>query len=182
MHVSLDGFASGPNGEMDWIVINDEVFDYGSKHITATNTALYGRKTFEMMEAYWPTAADQLNASKHDIEHSAWYASARKVVLSNTLDAGDFENTTVIGADFVSVLKKLKNEVSGDILLFGSPTAAHSLLSVRLIDASWINVSPVLIGKGVPAFAAIKDRMKMKLVDTHVFECGVVSLRHEVVR
>lgn len=182
MHVSLDGFASGPNGEMDWIVVDNEIFDYGARRITATNTALYGRKTFEMMEDYWHTAADQPNASKHDIEHAAWYKSAKKVVLSNTIRAEHFENTQVIAeGDFVAALKELKANTCGDILLFGSPTTAHSLLAEGLIDESWINVSPVLIGKGVPAFNAIKDQMKLKLLDTHVFSSGVVCLSHVVI-
>lgn len=182
MHVSLDGYASGPNGEMDWIVVDDEIFDYGAQRITATNTALYGRKTFEMMEGYWHTAADQPNASKHDLEHATWYKSAKKVVLSNTLNVEDFEDTQVIRReDFVSDLRELKQNTVGDILLFGSPTTAHSLLAEGLIDESWINVSPVLIGKGVPAFDAIKDSMKLKLLGTHVFSSGVVCLSHEVV-
>ncbi len=182
MHVSLDGFASGPNGEMDWIVVDDEIFDYGARRITATNTALYGRKTFEMMEGYWHTAADQPNASKHDTEHAAWYRSAKKVVLSNTLNAENFENTEVIREiDFVSALRELKENTVGDILLFGSPTTAHSLLAEDLIDESWINVSPVLIGKGVPAFNSIEERMKLKLLDSHVFSAGVVCLSHEVI-
>ena len=180
MHVSLDGYASGPNGEMDWIVIDQEIFDYGAQRILSTNTALYGRKTFEMMEGYWPTAADKPNASKHDKEHSAWYKTAKKVVLSTTLDALDFENTTVIGADFISAINELKRNTVGDILLFGSPTAAHSLLAEGLIDESWINVSPVLIGKGVPAFANITDKIKLELLATHVFRSGVICLTHSL--
>jgi dihydrofolate reductase len=181
MHVSLDGYASGPNGEMDWIVIDQEIFDFGAQRILSTNTALYGRKTFEMMEGYWPTAADKPNASKHDIEHSAWYKTAKKVVLSKTLDASDFENTTVIGADFVSAIKELKQNTVGDILLFGSPTTAHSLLAEDLIDESLVNVSPVVIGKGVPAFAGFTDKIKLELIATHVFESGVVCLSHRLV-
>jgi len=182
MHVSLDGYASGPNGEMDWIVVNDEIFDYGAQRINTTQTALYGRKTFEMMEGYWHTAANQPNASKHDIEHAAWYKSAKKVVLSNTLDAADFENTQVIReVDFVGALIELKENTTGDILLFGSPTTAHSLLAEGLIDETWINVNPVLIGKGVPVFNAIKERMELKLLGAHVFSSGVICLSHEVV-
>ena len=73
VHTSLDGFVAGPQGEMDWITVNDEIF-YFVTHLTdETDMALYGRVTYEMMEGYWPTAGDQPNASKHDIEHSKWY-------------------------------------------------------------------------------------------------------------
>ena len=57
MHISLDGFVAGPNGEMNWVKINDEIFNHVEKRISVTDTAMYGRVTFGMMEAYWPTAA-----------------------------------------------------------------------------------------------------------------------------
>jgi dihydrofolate reductase len=70
MHTSLDGFVAGPNGEMDWISVDDEMFEYAGQRTREADTALYGRITWQMMESYWPTAADQPAASKHDIEHS----------------------------------------------------------------------------------------------------------------
>jgi dihydrofolate reductase len=96
MHISLDGFVAGPKGEMNWIKINEEIFDYVGKRIQKGDTALYGRKTYGMMEAYWPTAGKQPNATKHDIEHSKWYADIHKVVLSKTLEGKDLPNTTII--------------------------------------------------------------------------------------
>lgn len=180
MHTSLDGFAAGPNGEMDWIHVDDDIFDFGEQRITKTNTALYGRVTFELMESYWPTAAEQPGASKHDKVHSAWYKTARKVVLSNTLT--NVTNATVIGKDFAAGVRKVKEETKGEILLFGSPTAAHALLAEDLIDESWLFVNPVLLGKGIPAFADIKHRQALKLLKTHVFGSGVVCLHHEMKR
>jgi len=179
MHVSLDGFAACKNGEMDWIHVDQEIFDYGAERITKTNTALYGRVTFQMMEGYWPTAADQPGATKHDIEHAAWYKTARKVVLSNTLTD---TNATVIGKDLPAAISKLKSETTGDILLFGSPSAAHSLLSENLIDESWIFVNPVLLGEGIPVYEGVKEKLSLKLLKTHVFSSGVVCLQHEVLR
>lgn len=54
MHVSLDGFVAGPNGEMDWIKVDDEIFDYAGRRYNKSDTALYGRVTYQMMEGYWP--------------------------------------------------------------------------------------------------------------------------------
>src|SRR4051812_21258943 len=96
MHLSLAGFAAGPNGEMDWIKVDEELFDYIGVRISEGDTALYGRKTFQMMEAYWPTAGDKPGADKHDREHSAWYKGIQKIVLSRTLNQADLTNTTVI--------------------------------------------------------------------------------------
>jgi len=183
MHTSLDGFAAGLQGEMRWITVNQEIFDFVEERIAQTNTALYGRVTFEMMESYWPTAADKPDASKHDKVHAAWYKDARKVVLSNTLDQSAFNNTTVIGGDnYAAAVRKIKEETTGDILLFGSPTAAHALLADSLIDECWIFVNPVLLGEGKPVFKGIKAQQSLKLVNTHVFSSGVVCLQHEFKR
>jgi dihydrofolate reductase len=85
MHTSLDGFVGGPNGEMDWIDVDDEMFEYAGQRTREADTALYGRVTYQMMESYWPTAGDQPTATKHDIEHSKWYNSVAKVVVSRTM-------------------------------------------------------------------------------------------------
>lgn len=182
MHSSLDGFAAGAKREMNWIHVDQEIFDYVEERIAKTNTALYGRATFQMMESYWPTAADQPGASKHDKVHAAWYKTAHKVVLSNTLNEATFTNTTVIGDDYATALRKLKQEKTGEILLFGSPTTAHALLAENLIDECWLFVNPVLLGDGVPAFKGIKERQPLKLVKAHVFSSGVVCLHHELQR
>ena len=182
MHASLDGFAAGPNGEMRWIHVDEEIFDFVGDRVAQTNTALYGRVTFEMMDSYWPTAGDAPNASKHDKEHSAWYKSAHKVVLSNTLDQTQLTNTTVIGGDYAAGINKVKAATTGDILLFGSPTAAHSLLAENLIDECWLFVNPVLLGEGIPVFKNIKEKLPLKLVKSHTFSSGVVCLQHEVER
>lgn len=183
MHVSLDGFAAGTKGEMNWIHVDQEIFDFGAEKIMKTNTALYGRVTFEMMESYWPTAAEQPGASKHDREHAAWYKIAKKVVLSNTLNEATFTNTTVIGGkDYAVALQKLKKDTPGEILLFGSPATAHALLAENLIDECWLFVNPVLLGTGIPVFSGIKEKQPLKLLKTHVFSSGVVCLYHELQR
>jgi dihydrofolate reductase len=182
MHASLDGFAAGTKGEMNWIRVDQEIFDYVEERIAKTNTALYGRVTFRMMESYWPTAGDEPDASKHDKVHAAWYKSAHKVVLSNTLDQATLTNTTVIGKDYATAIPRLRKETTGDILLFGSPTAAHTLLAENLIDECWLFINPILLGDGMPVFKDIKERQPLKLLKTHVFSSGVVCLQHELQR
>ncbi len=91
-------------------------------------------------------------------------------------------NTTVIGKDYVTALRKLKEETSGDILLFGSPTTAHSLQAEDLIDGYWLFVNPVVLGEGIPAFKNVKDKQALKLLSSQVFSSGVVCLEHEVQR
>ena len=182
MHVSLDGFVAGPNGEMDWITVDDEIFDYAGDRTNHADTALYGRVTYEMMDSYWPTAADQPNASKHDIEHSTWYNKVTKVVISKTMKDEKRPNTKFISDNLSNEINKLKQDNGKDILMFGSPSAGHSLMEHNLIDDYWLFINPVFLGEGIPLFKDIKERRKLKLIKNHVFTSGVVCLHYEIAR
>ena len=182
MHISLDGFVAGPNGEMNWIKVDEEIFDYVGERISATDTALYGRVTYEMMQNYWPTAGDEPGASKHDIEHSKWYNKAHKVVLSKTMKDADLKNTTIISDNLSDRTNEIKQQPGKDILLFGSPTATHSLIQLNLIDGYWLFVNPIILGQGIPLFADIKDKVKLKLLTTRQFTSGVTELNYTVDR
>lgn len=133
-----------------------------------------------MMESYWPTAAQQPGAGKHERQHAEWYKNAHKVVLSNTLNEAEFTNTTVIGKGYATAIRKLKENTTGEILLFGSPTTAHSLLAEGLIDECWLFINPVLLGSGIPVFKDVKQEQSLKLLKTHVFETGVICVQHEI--
>jgi len=176
MHISLDGFAAGVNGEMDWIHVDEEIFDHGAERIYATDTALYGRKTYQMMEGYWPTAADQPNATKHDLEHAQWYKKAKKVVLSKTMAENHSSNTDVIRENLTDEVDKLKKSTEKEILLFGSPGAGHSLMAENLIDNYWFNINPVTLGSGIPVFKNISARNNLSLASSKIFSSGVACL------
>ena len=182
MHISLDGFVAGPNGEMDWIKVDEEIFDYGALRITKSDMALYGRVTYEMMQSYWPTAGDQPEASKHDIEHSKWYNTIHKVVLSKTMAGAAATDITIISDNLSDRLHEIKQKPGDDILLFGSPTATHSLIELDLIDGYWLFVNPIILGKGIPLFVNIKDKINLKLLNTHTFTSGVTELNYIVDR
>lgn len=185
MHISLDGFVAGPNGEMSWIKAEQEIFDYVEKRISEGDTALYGRVTYQMMENYWPKAGEQPNATKHAIEHSRWYNNVHKVVLSKTMKETGLTNTKIISdnlSDRINEIKQSRNGGSKDILLFGSPTATHSLIQLNLIDGYWLFVNPIILGQGIPLFVDIKDKIKLKLLTTRQFTCGVTELNYTVDR
>ena len=184
MHISLDGFVAGPNGEMDWIKVDEEIFDYIGKRISEGDTALYGRVTYQMMEGYWPTAGEQPGASKHDIEHSKWYKNVQKVVLSKTMKDADLPNTKIISDNIAGRINEIKQSasVSEEILLFGSPTATHSLMQLNLIDGYWLFVNPIILGRGIPLFAGIKDKINLQLLATRQFTSGVTELNYMVER
>jgi len=182
MHISLDGFVAGPNGELDWAKVDEEIFDHVGNRISKGDTALYGRVTYQLMESYWPTAADKPNASKHDIEHSKWYSKVHKVVLSKTMKDAKLTNTTIISDNLSHRINEIKQQGDSEILLFGSPTATHSLIQLNLIDGYWLFVNPIILGQGIPLFVDIKDKIKLKLLTTRQFTSGVTELNYTVDR
>ena len=179
MHTSLDGFVAGPKGELDWININEEIFDFVATMTDKADTALYGRVTYEMMQSYWPTAGQKPNASKHDKEHSEWYSKVSKVVLSKTMSEKGLKNTTVISDKLADNIDRIKNLDGKNILIFGSPTASHSLLSLGLVDEFWVFVNPVLVGQGIPLFKGVTETIPLTLLETKIFSCGVIALHYE---
>ena len=185
MHISLDGFVAGPNGELSWAKVDEEIFDHVGKRISKGDTALYGRVTYQLMESYWPTAADKPTATRHDIEHSKWYSKVHKVVLSKTMKGADLPNTTIISDNLSDTINEIKQQGDKEILLFGSPTATHSLIQLNLIDGYWLFVNPIILGQGIPLFADInpdsyRDKINLKLLTTRQFSSGVTELNYTV--
>ena len=181
MHVSLDGFVAGPNGEMNWIKVDEEIFDFVANRISEGDTALYGRVTYEMMEGYWPNAGKQPNASKHDIEHSQWYGKTHKIVLSRTMNKEGLNNTTIISSDLVNNINAIKTqEGAAEILLFGSPSATHALMAENLIDGYWLFVNPIILGEGIPLFKNIRQKTNLQMMSTRRFTSGVTELNYLV--
>lgn len=179
MHMSVDGFAAGPHGEMDWIHVDDEIFDYAGDQTDNADTALYGRITWQMMDSYWPAAGDKPGATKHDVRHSTWYNSVEKVVLSRTMKDSRAQNTKFVDDNIGEEINKLKQKKGKNIIMFGSPGAVHSLLNENLVDELWIFINPILLGKGISFLTGVKDKLKLKLVSSHSFSSGVVCLQYQ---
>jgi dihydrofolate reductase len=178
MHVSLDGFVAGPNGEMDWIKLDDHLFDHVGTLTEDADTALYGRKTFELMESYWPTADKSPNASRHTINHAAWYRKSLKLVVSNTLEnAGD--NTRVVSGDITQQMLAEKQKGDKKILMLGSPSTAHHFTRDGLIDEYVLMVNPVVIGAGIPLFKDPGQRIGLTLINSKKFDVGVMALHYQ---
>jgi dihydrofolate reductase len=177
-HVSLDGFMAGNYGEMDLIQFDEEVADYVGQITAHADTAVYGRKTFQMMESYWPTAAESPNASKHEVEHGAWVNKALKIVFSKSLKTSGWRNTKIISGDVAEEISALVKQPGKNILLIGSASISHIFMQHDLIDEFWINVNPVLVGSGLPLFSKIPGMLKLKLVRSTAFKCGVIGLQY----
>jgi dihydrofolate reductase len=177
MHVSLDGLVAGPNGEMDWIVYNDDVEKYSHDLHSTTDTAIYGRVTYEMMNGYWPTVLDNPDSTPGELAHGRWYRDATKLVFSRKLDKLEGSNTVLIKDNIADEMATYKRQPGQDIWLLGSPTLAQTFMRLGLIDEYRLNVNPVVLGAGKPLFA--DDALKLKLLESLTFSGGVVALRYE---
>lgn len=176
MHISFDGFAAGPNGEMDWVTMDQEVFAHVSKYISKVGTGVYGPETFQMMEDYWPAMLENDKSSELEIKHAKWYQSANKIVCSRTLNHLENKEARLV-ANVEESIKKLKHESEKDLMVFGSPRLTQSLARLDLFDEYLINVNPVLMGGDIRMFEDL-PRTKLNLVSETKFKSGVVGFHY----
>lgn len=179
IHVSLDGFVAGPNGEMDWMVYNDEVEQYSHDLHATTDAAIYGRVTYEMMNGYWPTVLSNPDSAEGDRAHARWYENATKIVISKTWKADPAKKEIVLGENIEDEITRIKAQSGKNLWLLGSPAAAQTLIRLNLIDEYRLNVNPVILGSGKPLFAHDESKLNLKLIEAKTFKGGVVALRYE---
>lgn len=178
MHVSLDGFVTDPTGGIDWIRLDDEIFEDVGHLTDSADTALYGRVTFQMMESYWPTAAQSPHATQHDIQHANWVNPIPKIVFSRTLEHVAWENTRIVRADIPAEIARLKAQPGKDLLMLGSAATAHTFMQLGLIDEFRLNISPVLVGGGLPLFPNRQPLRNLHLESAKTYPSGVVGLHY----
>jgi dihydrofolate reductase len=178
MHVSLDGYVAGPNGEMDWIRFDDQIVDDVDALTDAADTALFGRTTYQMMEGYWPTAADSPTATKHDIDHARWVNNVPKLVFSRTLEKVEWANSRIVRDNIPEEIARLKQQPGKNLLMIGSTATAQEFMRLGLIDEYYLNVNPVVLGSGAPLFAGLRSALSLQLVQAKTYESGVVGLHY----
>ena len=179
MHASLDGFVTGPNGEMDWIIMDEEIFKDAIDLASTTDTALYGRKTYQMMESYWPTVLSNPQSNDLELQHACWVENIHKIVFSRTLQNVEWNNTQLIKENVAEKIYMLKQKQGKSMMIFGSPKLTHSFMRMNLIDEYRINVNPIVLGKGIPLFKNIDHAIDLKLLRTKKFNSGVVGFFYE---
>jgi dihydrofolate reductase len=182
MHISLDGFVAGPNGQLNWIKLDPEIQEFVAGMTAKADTALYGRTTYQLMESYWPNAGKSPNADKFTLEHATWYANVSKVVLSNTLSETGRTDTIVLNENLSERISELRQKEGRNILIFGSPGASRSLLNLGLIDEFYFFMNPVILREGMQFFKDISGRTDLELLDTKTIACGVVILHYKTIR
>lgn len=181
MHISLDGFAAGPNGELEWISYDQELEKYAEGIVNTVGAALYGRVTYHLME-YWRTVLDNPSSTQHEIEHARWIENIPKIVFSKTLEKVDWNNTRLIKDNIVEEVSKLKQQPGKDLVIFGSPSLAHAFMALDLIDEYQLTLNPVLLGSGIPIFEKIKSKRDLRLLEAKTLSSGVIGLHYDMKR
>jgi len=161
--VSLDGYIEGPNGEYDWCFTDQ---DYGmTEFFKRIDTLFVGRKTYEMALA--------------DDGQKIWLPKMTEYVFSTTL-TGFKSDRKLISGDIESQVRKIKSLPGKDIWLFGGAELSNTLMNMGLIDEVWLSIHPIVLGAGKPLFSTLKERKWMTLVDSKIYDTGLVSLRYSL--
>jgi dihydrofolate reductase len=158
----------------------DELFQWWSDRVGATDLALYGRKLWETMSSHWPTADQQPGATPADIEFARRWQAMPKMVFSSTTRTVDW-NTRLVTGDAVSEIIRLKADDGGSMDI-GGATLAAAAMRAGLIDEYLMVTHPILVGGGTPFFTSLDSWVNLNLVETRTFPGGVVLTRYEARR
>jgi dihydrofolate reductase len=177
LSVSLDGFIEGPDRELDWHMVDDELHTHFNEQLSAMGAFLSGRVTHELMAGFWPTADTDPTSTGPMVEFARIWRDMPKIVYSRTLDHADW-NTMVVSDVVAEEVMELKAQPGGDLALGGADIAA-AFMRHDLIDEYRLYVHPVVIGRGKPLFPASDTKIALHLAETRTFGNGVVLLRYQ---
>lgn len=182
MHLSLDGFCATKDGDLSWIPYHSDLEKYAERIVNSVGSQVYGRNTFEMMKSYWPTVLKDPSASQHDLEHAQWIENVEKIVFSTTLQSTDWNNTKIISGNIVEEVAKLKEQVGKDLVIFGSPTLATSLMELGLIDEFQFTITPVILGEGKTFLRDVTKKVELELLSSERLNNGVLGVHYRLLK
>jgi dihydrofolate reductase len=173
--VSLDGVIEDPGGSEDFrhggwsfeFNRGEEGDQFKLDETLATEALLLGRVTYEGFAASWPD---------REGEFADKFNSMPKYVVSSTLEAPEWNNSTVLDGDILQEVGKLKDELDGDIVVHGSARLVRTLLEHDLVDEVRLMVFPVVLGTGKRIFGETADKKPLRLVDSKTVGDGVAIL------
>lgn len=170
--MTLDGYFEGPDSDLGFHmdVWGDELEQLSLEQGNAAGALMFGRKTYDMMKGYWPTATETP-------EIAAFMNTIKKYVFSRKGAPADWANTEVFDGNVPSTVERLKRETLKDIYLFGSADLASSLIAYNLIDEFRICTAPRLLGQGTPLFKP-GSSTKLKLLEVRPLATGGTVTRY----
>jgi dihydrofolate reductase len=177
--ISLDGVIEDPGGSENFkhggwsfqFSRGDEGDKFKLDETMASSALLLGRVTYEGFAEAWPPRSDEFGFADK-------FNSMPKYVVTSTLKDPDWNNSTVIDGDgdVVGAIRKLKEELDGDVVVHGSGRLARALLDADLVDELRLMVFPVVLGSGKRLFGEMNDKKRMALVDAKTVGDGVSIL------
>ena len=175
--VSLDGFIEGKNNDVDWIILDDEIGQDLSAFADEIDTILYGRKSYEEYGNYVPDE----NATQSEKDFYQKVNKMRKFVFSKTVKSIS-ANVTLINDNIIDNINFIKQTPTKDIWIFGGASLITTLFNLNLIDEIRVGIHPIVLGAGNPLFKEIKERKKLNLVNTKVYQSGIAGLYYQLHR
>jgi dihydrofolate reductase len=149
------------------------VGEYLLREARGMEALLLGRRTYETFAARWPSRDGEL-ADK--------FNSLPKYVVSSALEEPEWNNSTVLVGDVVEEVSRLKRELDGEIVVYGSIRLARALIEHDLVDELRLMVYPVVLGAGEQLFGQLSDKKPLRLVETRTAGGGVVIHTYGPVR
>ncbi|HTB59548.1 MAG TPA: dihydrofolate reductase family protein [Polyangia bacterium] len=171
--ISVDGYFCDAGGKMDWAHAGSDDAEFAAwvgGNASGGGELLFGRKTYQMMEAFWPTpmAARQMPAVAKGMN------AARKYVASTTLRP-TWNNTQLLTGELLSAARDLKASDGPDVTVLGSGSVAAQLGAAGLVDEYQLVIIPVALGGGRTLFTAGRQ---LRLIDQRAFRCGNVVVSY----
>ena len=176
--VSLDGCFTGENGDISWHMVDDEFQELANAAANSGSTLLFGRVTYQLMAAFWPTP----EAIKTDPLVAEGMNASEKIVFSRTLDRVAWHNTRLVKSDMLGEVKRLRQGDGGNLAVLGSGRVVAQLAAEDLIDEYQFLINPVVLGRGRSMFEGVGRRLHLKLIRSRVFGNGNVLLCYEPIR
>jgi dihydrofolate reductase len=182
--LSLDGRVTGPGGEYDmgWVGahgVSDAVREHLARLTSGATTVLLGRKNYEGFGGFWPTVAGDESADPRDRAFSRWLDAVEKVAVSTTLKEASWQNSRVVNADPASVVKELRQQDGGDILVLNSGSVIIALLQAGELDRLSIVLCPELVGGGRRLFPDGLAASSWSLTDVTTTDSGAICLLYD---
>lgn len=179
MSVSLDGFVETPSRSLDWVEVDDELHTFFNEEARAMSAFIYGRRMYELMTDYWPTAEADASATTPMLEFARIWKDKPKIVLSTTLERTEYNSWLLRDDAAADELAKLKARPGYDMDV-GGPTTAASLIRLGLVDEYRLFLHPVVLGAGMRFFPPLGEPIQVTMLETRTFDAGVVYLRYAV--
>jgi dihydrofolate reductase len=181
MQITVDGFACGPNDEMEWLIGGDEEWREMFRDLASVDTCLVGSKMFPGYAGYWRSVLTNPNANKNELEYARYANRTPHVVFSKSESLKTEWPNTRFANDPKQEITQLKQQPGKNIIVWGGADFASSLIKLGLLDEYRITLNPTLLGAGKTPFHNIVPKKKLQLIDARPLKSGNVILRYGAV-